>query len=245
MAATLEIFDSSIVAVGAFNPAIFSPDWLARRGLIGQTDCAGAKERKSLMNTHQVSIIETDWFVLQVLENQFSLTSKGPVTPSLRDLAVGILTLISQTPLIAIGLNFMGHYKFSNVAEYHKVGDTLAPKNIWEEVFSNSTLSHLGEGSQSIGLGNMTIKVQPCKRGEIPLTRDEKNITIQQSSKIRGDGILLSLNDHRDLTKWDDAISTVAEYAAQIIDRDWEGCNLEALRIFERTLSIALASSTV
>ena len=38
MTRTADIFGSSVVAVGAFNPAIFSPDWLERNKLIGQDD---------------------------------------------------------------------------------------------------------------------------------------------------------------------------------------------------------------
>ena len=240
MAATLEIFDSSIVALGSFNPAIFSPDWLERNSLIGVTDADAAKQRDSIIVTHQVSIIETDWFVLQVLENQLSLTSKGAVTPMLKDLAVGIMSLVPQTPITAVGLNFMGHYKFSNVTEYHKVGDVLAPKDIWMQVFSSNAQETGSNEDQAIGLANITIKIQPCKRDETPLTRDEKNITLQPSSKIRG-GLLLSLNNHRDVSEQKDETLTAAEYAAQIIDQDWEEYNAESLKIFERTISLALA----
>lgn len=240
MAATLEIFDSSIVAIGAFNPAILSPDWLERNNLIGKTDAAAAKQLDSLVITHQFSVIETDWFVLQVLENQFSLMSKGAVTPMLKDLAVGILSLVPQTPITAVGLNFMGHYKFSNVAEYYKIGDVLAPKNIWEQVFSSNDQGTGNGENQAIGLANITIKIQPCKRDETPLTRDEKNITLQPSTKIRG-GVIFSLNNHKNVSEQRDENLTAAEYAAQIIDRDWEESNAESIKIFERTISLALA----
>ena len=94
MAATIEISNSSIVAVGNFNPPIFSPDWLERNKLIGEDDAEGARNDAGLVISHQISRFDTEWFTLQVLEGQFSLISKGPLQPMLKDLAIGIFTLI-------------------------------------------------------------------------------------------------------------------------------------------------------
>lgn len=74
MAHKPETFSSSIVAIGDFNPAIFSPDWLERNDLIGEGDAETAREGnygRQMLVSHQVSTFETAWFALQVLENQF------------------------------------------------------------------------------------------------------------------------------------------------------------------------------
>lgn len=79
MPATLEIFESTIIIIGSFNPAIFSPDWLAHSNLIGKDDAISARSRESLVITREVAVVETDGFMLQVLENRFALVSKGAV----------------------------------------------------------------------------------------------------------------------------------------------------------------------
>lgn len=241
MAATLKVYSSSIVTLGNFNPAIFSPDWLHRNNLIGKDDTNTAKEQKSLTITNQIAVIETDWFWLQVLQNQFSLESRKTVDPRLRDLVAGILTLVPQTPITAVGLNFSGHYQLSNRDEYHKIGDVLAPKKIWEQVFPKKNQEADSGKTQSIGLANLALKIQPCKRDEIPPTKDEKNIFIQASNIISSNGILLTLNNHRDVSKQTEDDLTSAERVARIISNDWESCNKESEEIFKHILSLVLA----
>ncbi|MBI4937049.1 MAG: hypothetical protein HY846_02300 [Nitrosomonadales bacterium] len=230
MPATLEMFDTTIVAIGAFNPAIFSPEWLMRTNLIGNGDAASANENKSLIISRQVAVIESDWFVLQVLEDRFSLTSKGAVTPSIKDLAAGIMSLIPQTPIQALGLNFSGHYKFANLGEFHKVGDVLAPKEIWGKVFPDG----------SAGMASLTIKIQPCKRDEPPETGDEINVTVQRSTKIRATAIHFSFNDHKNISERVDESITSAECVASLIDKEWDTSRERSISTFENLIKLSL-----
>lgn len=226
-----DIFSSSIVAVGAFNPAIFTPDWLERNGLIGADDANAARQSNALIVSKQVSVIDTDWFTLQVLDSQLTLSSKGGLSPTLQDLAVGIFTLMSQTPVIAVGLNFEGDYKIGTLADYHKFGDVLAPKTIWNQIFPTE--------NQSIGMNTLSIRVQTGSRdGNVSPNQDQRNITVQPSSKIRV-GIHFQLNDHRDLTATKDDL-TPAERAAKVISEDWQSSWTEANRVFDTVLSLAL-----
>ncbi|MDD4972677.1 MAG: hypothetical protein PHT07_24875 [Paludibacter sp.] len=234
MAATLEIFESMIVALGAFNPAIFTPGWLAQNNLIGKIDAESANERESLVIMRQVSVIETDWFILQVLEDKLTLASKGAVTPMIKDLAAGILSLIPQTPISAVGLNFTGHYKFENTNEYHKIGDVLAPKRPWEAMFPE----------RAIGLINLTIKVQPCKRDEIPKSDDEMNIIVQPSTKIRGGGVSFTFNNHKDIKVQKNEFVTYAECAGSLIDEEWEYSRKRAIEVFEGLINAALTDGS-
>lgn len=232
---TAEIFGSSIVAVGAFNPAIFSPDWLERNGLIGTQDAEAARQSPSYIVTHQVSVLETDWFALQVLESQFSLTSKGALSPAIRDLAVGILSLIPQTPISAVGLNFVGHYRIDTEDEYHKIGDVLAPKKIWNELFPDE--------NSSAGVADLTIRILPTPRGKIPETGDEKRISIQSSTKIKC-GIFLSYNDHHTVHADEGDNMTMAECTARIVDNGWQSSWEDAIRVFDGLISKALEEQT-
>jgi len=230
---TADIFGSSVVAVGAFNPAIFSPDWLERNQLIGQEDADNAKKAPSLIISQQITVFETEWFAFQVLDNQFSLTSKGALTPAFKDLAVGILSLVPHTPITAIGLNFLAHFRLGTEAEYHKIGDVLAPKPIWNSLYPDKNAA---------GLANLTIRIQDAERGQTPRSDNEKRISVQPSGKVKF-GVFLSLNDHREIIESKDAGMTTAEQAAALIDSEWQNSWDDAVRVFDSVVSQALSAT--
>lgn len=225
-----EIFTSSIVGLGDFNPAIFSPDWLERNSLIGKDDASAAREGQNFIVTHQVSAFETDWFALQVMENQCTLTSKGVLTPALQDLAVGIFQLVPHTPIHAIGLNFMAHYKLATEAEYHQVGDVLAPKEIWKNLFSDA--------DHSAGLANLTIRIQHGARGTPPKSGNAINVSLQPSGKFKT-GIAFTYNDHHHLRDGESSRSS-AEDAATVIEDGWQTAWRDAERVFDGLIHAAL-----
>lgn len=233
MIRTADIFGSSVVAVGAFNPAIFSPDWLERNKLIGNEDADNAKKAPSLIISQQVTVFETEWFAFQVLKNQFSLTSKGALTPAFKDLAVGILSLVPQTPIIAIGLNFLAHFRLGTEAEYHKIGDVLAPKTIWNSLYP---------GRNAAGLANLTIRIQDAERGQTPRSGNEKRITVQPSDKVKF-GVFLTLNDHREIIESKETGMTTAEQAATLVDSEWQNSWDDAVRVFDSVVSQALSAA--
>jgi len=226
-----EIFSSSIVAVGAFNPAIFTPDWLERNNLIGRDDLEDARKGLSLIVSHQVCAYETDWFALQVLEEQFSLTSKGPLTPAFADLAIGILSFVPHTPITAVGLNFLGHYRLASTEEYHQVGDVLAPKSIWVRLYP--------EEHATAGLADLTIRIQQTDKNRNQISGGEKQISIQPSAKVRY-GVFFAYNDHHVVAPTNEA-ATAAELAADTISAYWELSWQDAVRVFDGVLSQALA----
>lgn len=229
-----EIFGSAIVLVGDFNPAIFSPDWLENNKLIGNGDAEEARQSPSFIISRQVSVFETDWFALQVLENQLSLTSKGALSAAFKDLAVGVLSLLSHTPIAAIGLNFLAHYRLASEADYHKVGDALAPKTIWSNLYPVE--------SSAAGLMNLSIMIQPCTRTQARTQApgDVRNISVQPSNKFKY-GVFLNYNDHRIISNTVGNDQTMAEHAASIIDSDWQNAWDDSLRVFALIVEQALA----
>lgn len=229
-----DIFTASIVVLGNFNPAIFSPDWLARNNLIGEGDATVAREGrtgKQPLISHQVTNIDTEWFTLQVLDSKFSLTSKGVLNPALKDLAIGIFQLVPHTPVIAIGLNFIGQFKLNTVEEQHKIGDVFAPKDVWNTLYPDDFYA---------GLENLTIRIQHGSREEgAPDTNDEKRILLHRSSNFKS-GIALSLNDHRDLTEGTDDSLSPAERLVEIVEDQWDAVWKDSERVFNQIISKAL-----
>jgi hypothetical protein len=231
----VQMYGSSVIALGSFNPAILSPDWLEHHSLIGAQDADMARQGANLLITHQVAQFEGPYFALQVLENQFSLTSKGAMTPLFKDLFVGIFTLLPQTPVTAVGLNFMGHYKLASLGDYHTIGDVLAPKTIWRNLFPGT--------EQAAGLANLTIRIDPMSRDSVvQRTKDHKHVTVQPSSTVKN-GIFLSYNDHRDISQASNDTRLPAERVAEIVENDWDSSNAFAKDLFENLIVKALGSA--
>jgi len=170
---------------------------------------------------------------LQVLQEQFSVTSNGPLTPAIKDLAVGALTLLPHTPVKALGINFFAHYRVATAQQYHKIGDVLAPKDIWKKLYPDP--------NQSAGMIDVTIAIEPAPRGEKPATKDKLNLTVQPSAKIPS-GLYLAYNDHHELPPATSQTSSSVEWCAKLIDEQWERKWEDAKRVFEGVITYAIAS---
>lgn len=226
-------FGSSIVAVGDINPAIFSADWLFHNQLIGDGDRDAAIKSPATVVSHQATVCETDWFRLQALPNQLAIASKNALSPALRDLAEGIFLLLPHMPVTAIGFNFHGHYQVSNEADWHKVGDTLAPKAIWKEIFP--------EGDYYVGLANLQVKATHGSRGDA-LNSATDGITIQvMPSGLVKPGVFLTLNDHRGSLTSEIGEKNPAEKAAALVAAEWDQTWDFATRTFEALLNKTIA----
>ncbi len=187
----------------------------------------------SLIVSRQVCAYDTDWFAVQVLPEQFSLTSKGPLTPAFADLAIGILSLVPETPMTAIGLNFLAHYRLASDADYHRVGDVLAPKTIWTSLYPEPYIS--------AGLADLTIRIQRTDEHRQPTTEDEKRISVQPSGRFRS-GVFFSYNDHHVITPSVNKLPP-GEKAAATIETHWAPAWKDAIRTFDGVLSAALANT--
>ncbi len=224
-----EIFATSIIAVGSFNPAIFTPEWLERHGLIGRDDAESVREDSTsqLVVTHQIAKFETKWFQLQVVGNQFSLTSKEAMLPAVRDLAVAIFQLVTHTPVTAIGLNYLAHYRMASSEVYHAIGDAYAPKEIWHKLFPGKV----------VGVVDLAIRLYDGTREKLDSVSNFRQITIQPSGKILHNGVFLAYNHHATIDSHDDDQVGPGAKAAAFIDECWEPSWKDAMRVFDGVLS--------
>ncbi len=232
---SLEDLSSTIVVIGSFNPPIFTPEWLEKHNLIGSDDVKSAQEHASLVLTADISRFETEKFALQIVKNQCVIGTKGPVTPALLDLVVGIFGLVQQTPVTAVGLNYLAEYKFFEPAKYHKIGDTLAPKNIWEKLLPES-------GNCSVGLSSLAVQIDPYKRGEKPSENtlgQSKTITISPTLD-KNYFIKMSLNDHYPIIVPKASRESATTILIDILKTQWESSLKFATDNFELVLSTAI-----
>ncbi len=120
----------SIVVLGRFNPSIFSPGWLRLHGLIGQSEADAASIQ---VIVPPAALFSTDWLSVDVREDRLTLsTLMAPEYDRLRDAAVGILTVLKETPIAALGINVDVHWFAKDDEAFHHFGDTILPKDVWQ-----------------------------------------------------------------------------------------------------------------
>lgn len=227
-----EILSANIVVLGAFNPAIFSPDWLELNQLIGPDDAKVIRSSENFVVTRQVTQLESETFRLLVEESKYQASCTGVAGPHIRDLTMGVLELLPHTPLRAIGLNFDIQYRFHDSDAYHKVGDALAPKSIWLQV--------VGDPDRAIGLEQLRIIVQDGKRGEEPKSPNSKTISVHRGGNTLT--IRMSYNDHHEFVDLPEG-TAATEAAMEILKEHWQEQLQVAGQTFSQVIGLAIAES--
>lgn len=126
----LELDGASIVLVGSFNPAIVQPAWLARHELIRGEE--GDTAEVTLVSPRASEFVIGSWLTVTVLPNRFQVrVADAGHQAAMRDLVVGVLVLLEHTPVSALGINRILHFRVPDEGTWHRVGHTLAPKDLW------------------------------------------------------------------------------------------------------------------
>ena len=154
----------NVVLVGAFNPAIFHPEWYLRHELIQE----GSPEASQVVSP-QVSQIQIDGVTVTCLPERLTFETGDPIAFSrVQDLAIGTLRLLPHTPVTAIGINRRIHWGLNDEAHWHKIGHALAPKDgVWNGLLENPGMRSLRiqspSGQETRHPGNITVTVEPSR----------------------------------------------------------------------------------
>lgn len=234
----LSSLNSQLVYVGEFNPAIITPDWLESRGLISSDDLDICRDSIQASGKSRLMVFQSKWFRLQALSNQLSISSIDGATPRGSDLAAGILELLPETPITALGINFDANYKIFNISDYHKFGDSLVPKAPFL-----SALPQIDGLPSTAGIAHLTIAIDSNPRtsdtNKTP-KRSQKRITIEPSSAITP-GIFFLYNDHILIEERSQlGIPTTALAAAKLTKDRWNDDLIESKAIFNCLLNSSL-----
>ncbi|MYC69905.1 MAG: hypothetical protein F4X17_04265 [Gemmatimonadetes bacterium] len=124
-----EISGVSVVLLGDFNPAIFTPAWFALHGLLPESVTDSADLR---LAHQQVTEFAADWLLLHVTVDRFSVETLQAPHIRLRDLVARIFKeYLHHTPFRAFGINRSVHFQVKSLAERDRIGRTLAPVEPW------------------------------------------------------------------------------------------------------------------
>jgi len=124
-----------IVVLGSFNPAIFHPEWFLRQKLISE-DEANSSETSVNVVGKEVAEIHLSGMKMFCMNDRFSIgTVNISKAARMQDFLLQTFTTLSHVPVTACGINPQAHYRVKDEKFWHKIGNTLAPKDlVWNEL---------------------------------------------------------------------------------------------------------------
>lgn len=155
--------DFSIVLIGEFNPKIYQPTWFASQGLLRESEAEAANIE--IIHADFTSF-STDWFIMQIARERFSLTVKASVyREHLKDLALGTFHKLSHTPIYQMGLNYGVRLRFKNDLDWHCFGHFLLPKSPWNGLINDPGMRSVSvEGTRPDEyLGYIMVSAEPIR----------------------------------------------------------------------------------
>ncbi len=205
-----ELSSSSIVLAGAFNPRIFTPAWFSRQNLLSANE---ADQADTKIVHPEISHFETESFVVHVTTERFTaVTRPSAHWVVLKDLVLGTFYVLEHTPIKAIGLNRMMHFRLGSEEQWHRFGDRVTPKEGWAGILGGrpgmASAEILAEKRDAPGV-KLSVKVQP-------------------SVQVRPFGVYFETNEHYEtpnedglslaLTKLREGWEESQQYANEIAD---------------------------
>lgn len=192
--------DYTAVFIGDFNPKIYQPAWFASQGLLRESEAEAANIE--IIHADFTSF-STDWFVMQVARERFSMTVKSSAYKNhLRDFVLGTFHNLSHTPIKQMGLNYGTHVRFKSENDWHCFGHFLVPKSPWSGLLAKP------------GMRSVTVE------GARPDDRHGHVTVTAEPIRASGNEVLLRVNDHCELHADDRSIGS--GYFLEIIETDYE-----------------------
>jgi hypothetical protein len=212
--------DIALTLIGSFNPAIFHPSWFERHEIISSADAAKAVKAVQTVSPEYSDLVISD-IRLTVFPDRLQLVTKdASKAEMLYDIALNILSILPETPLTAAGINNSIEFNLNNEAYWHKIGHTLAPKElVWNGLLKEA------------GMQTLVIK---GRRDDFP---GEINVTVQPSPPQRYVyGLRIAVNFHY-TPDVDKKLESAANDVAEMVESYWKLALGEARLVGQQILS--------
>ena len=223
-----EISGVSVVLLGDFNPAIFTPAWFALHGLLPESVADSAELH---IANQQVTDFVADWLLLRVTVDRFSVETLQAPHIRLRDLVARIFKeYLHHTPLRAFGINRHVHFRLKSSAERDRIGKTLAPVEPWGTWGRDLDLDGKHGGMKSLTMSQLAPDGRP--------TGGQINVTVEPSYRIsnRQTGVYVGVNDHYAI---DNAELETAEHLIDLFDDNFDTSLERSNGIIDHIMSLA------
>jgi len=124
-----DIVQASIVLVGKFNPAIFSPAWFAKNGIITEGEL---KVADTQVVHKQVTRFTADHLTISAQPERFTLETTSEPIIRVADMVLQTFRdLLSHTPINAVGINYTEHWRTDTAERRTALARELAPIAPW------------------------------------------------------------------------------------------------------------------
>jgi hypothetical protein len=218
MSEATERLTASIVLVGKFNPAIFSPAWIANTGLTEQRSA----ETPNLGVIHpEVAVFEVGGYSFDVRTERFAVEVASEPLVRVLDATLALFDeLLPHTPITELGINYSEHINLSSAVRRVRLGRALAPLEPW-----GAWGEEIGSLTDKLTSGMLDLTMI---RAYDPPGSGERRVDVQPSAVITENrGVFVSVNDHRRLENQKKSLG--AKPAMEII-RDGFDDSLNAAR---------------
>ncbi|TDD62005.1 hypothetical protein E1263_05150 [Kribbella antibiotica] len=178
----------TIVVKGHFKAAIFSPAWLWKQELIGPEEYEAAVVEIISPDVAKFSCL---WLNCLITGDTLQFgTNDNDEFERVRDAVVGVLRILDQTPVGALGINRAVGFHVETISEWHAIGDALTPKVPWEEVLKLPGMSNIAMWGvrEDLYKGRVVIAVEPAgERGVSIIHNDHYDLTMVESQATSRD----------------------------------------------------------
>jgi hypothetical protein len=204
----------SIVLLGSLNPGIFHPEWFRRQDILSSQDAEAAEIKIVSPEVTEVLFLDMK---LDVFPNRLVLeTLDASRAEKLQDIVLNVLAKLPHTPITACGLNNTIQFDLADEAYWHKIGHTLAPKElIWNSVLENP--------------GMALLSVKGALPDDFP---GEVNINVAPSRKFVH-GLLVSSNFHYAVPRDDKGTPRSVE-VPQYLQHMWKAALAKAREVADQ-----------
>jgi hypothetical protein len=232
-----ELSGIAVVGTGSFNPAIIHPRWLADKELIRENEAEHAmrpSDGQQMIVSPQISVFVADWLAVQVTQDKLVLSTLDEGRAAdLRDVSIGILQFLPETPVDAIGINSDTHFRVANDEAWHAFGDRFLPKDIWTPLFKDGHWLKR-KGGEIVGMRVLSIEVW---RDDDKLPGFVR-VEVAPSVRVSPNGVYVGINAHFQLKRSSDARPT-ADDARLVVGENWEATRELEKRLVAQILEIA------
>ena len=195
------------------NPTLFHPQWLRANQLISDPEAESAKikllsENFTLVQIGNINLIVTDTTI------SLDTIDQSCFEP-MRDLSIGIFTVLEAIPIKQIGINTHIHFELPNEEEWHHFGHTIVPKTYWNDIVEKP-------GTQKLVI---KAKNPQSEKGAI-------NITVEPSVRFPH-ALYIEINNH---SEFPDASN--AQDALMSLKTNWNDIVQQSKNMVEKIVSI-------
>jgi hypothetical protein len=206
---------TAVALFGSFNPRIFEPLWFSQHELVPAQEAEVAEVHMADREFCQVGF---GWVDLVVTEDRLlaESTSETVNNSQIRDLLVGIFRLLPHIPVQVGAIHHRWQIAIDTEEEWHNVGHSLAPKEIWDGVLEEPGMFDFAmSGSRPDDLeGAIKVRIQP--------------------SKAISPGVFMNVNDEFSLEGSEGETHLAV---ADVLDRLWPDAGSRAAAIREALLA--------